>query len=339
MKMETRAAAIDGPDQTVIAESGIYGGQPDHPGVGAGTGTLASDGPATAPCVSTEPKQQTSRTLGARVSTRTFDPPGSGQTKPGVGDRQHILRRNALRLLARTARGMTGADVERAIREERQRCRRASTTMSFDGVRDALRGDRARHSDALRRQMAIHEAGHAVVARALKLGTQVDLTIDDAEGGESRLAANLSDIQTEARITDVLTMLLAGRAAEMIHDLQPLAGSGMIDGSDLQMATRLALDLECRGGFSERTPLLYVDPASTNALHSARPDAYQRANARLEDALARAKRLIDWARPAHAALTEQLLVYGTLDGAEVDAILEPLLETEEREQTHSAPRR
>ena len=280
-----------------------------------------------------------SRTLGARVSTRTFDPPDPGQTKPGIGDRQHILRAHAVRLLARTARGMTGADVERAIREERQRCRRASITMSFDGVREALRGDRANHSYALRRQMAIHEAGHAVVARALKLGIQVDLTIDDAEGGESRLAANMGDIQTERRMTDVLTMLLAGRAAEMVHDLQPLAGSGMIDGSDLQIATRLALDLECRGGYSERTPLLYVDPASTNALHSARPDAYQRANARLEKALGRAKRLIDWARPAHAALTKQLLVYGTLDGAEVDAILEPLLETEEWEQDEGERRR
>ncbi|MGQ2908110.1 MAG: AAA family ATPase [Aliihoeflea sp.] len=324
---ETRAAAIDGPDQTVIVEGGVYAGQWDHPGkAGAREGTETSDGPAGEPSASTASERQTIRTLGARVSTRTFDPPGSSQTKPGVGDRQPTLRAHALRLLARTARGMTGADVERAIREERQRCRRARIAMSFDGVREALRGDRANHSDALRRQMAIHEAGHAVVARALKLGIQVDLTIDDPEGGQSRLAANMGDIQTEARMTDVLTMLLAGRAAEMVHGLQPLAGSGMIDGSDLQIATRLALDLECRGGFSDRTPLLYVDPASTNALYSARPDAYQRANTRLEDALARATRLIDWARPAHAALTEQLLVYGTLDGAEVDAILGPIMD-------------
>ncbi|MBL0935160.1 MAG: AAA family ATPase [Rhizobiaceae bacterium] len=338
--IEARAAAIEGSDQTVIAEGGMYGGQPNHPGkAGAGEGTEAPAGPAAEPGASTASGRQMSRTMAARVSTRTFDPPGSDQTKPGFGDRQHILRAHALRLLARTARGMTGADVERVIREERQRCRRAQIAMSFDGVRDALRGERATHSDALRRQMAIHEAGHAVVARALKLGIQVDLTIDDAEGGQSRLAANMGDIQTEGRMTDVLAMLLAGRAAEMIHDLQPLAGSGMIDGSDLQIATRLALDLECRGGFSERTPLLYVDPVSTNALYSARPDAYQRANARLEDALSRAKRLIDWARPAHAALTEQLLVYGTLDGAEVDAILEPLLETEEREQDEGERRR
>jgi hypothetical protein len=338
--IETRAAAIDGPDKAVIVEGGMYGGRSDHAGrVGAGEGMETSDGPASEPGASTASKWQMSRTMGARVSTRTFDPPGSGRAEPGVGDRQDILRAHAVRLLARTARGMTGADVERAIREERQRCRRASITMSFDGVREALRGDRANHSYALRRQMAIHEAGHAVVARALKLGIQVDLTIDDAEGGQSRLAANMGDIQTEARMTDVLTMLLAGRAAEMVHDLQPLAGSGMIDGSDLQIATRLALDLECRGGFSERTPLLYVDPASTNALYSARPDAYQRANQRLEDALSRAKRLIDWARPAHAALTAQLLVYGTLEGAEVDAILEPLLENEEREQDEGERRR
>ena len=223
---------------------------------------------------------------------------------------------------------MTGADVQRAIREERQRCRRAQIAMTFNGVRDALRGDRETHSDALRRQMAIHEAGHAVVARALKLGIQVDLTIDDPDGGQSRLAANMSDIQTEGRMTDVLTMLLAGRAAELLHDLQPLVGSGMADGSDLQIATRLALDLECRGGFAEHAPLLYVDPKSINVLHAARPDAYQRANQRLEDALARATRLLDWARPAHAALTEQLLVYGTLDGAEVDAILRPMMDME-----------
>jgi cell division protease FtsH len=216
--------------------------------------------------------------------------------------------RRVLRLLARAASSMTGADVERVVREERQRCRRAGTAMAFGPLRAALRDGQADMPAELRRQVAIHEAGHAIVLRALALGGQGEMTIDGPEGGVTMTEIDPMTIQSEDRLMDLLAM--------------KLAGSGAGEGTDLQAATALALDLECRTGFNADAPLLHIEPGNSSMIHLARPDAYRKANARLERAYEAARQLIERHRDAHGALVDALIVHGTLDGGEVDAILD-----------------
>ncbi|MGQ2908757.1 MAG: AAA family ATPase [Aliihoeflea sp.] len=274
------------------------------------------------------PAGTTATTVRGAPGTSVASAPAAGGRAPAPTPETSAERRSrALRLLARAATGLTGADVERVVREERQRCRRESTAMTFDPLKIALRAGRPDLPAGLRRQVAVHEAGHAVAFRALDLGTQGEMTIDGAEGGMSLTTLDMTRVQSEDRLMDLLAMNLAGRAAEVVYGLAPLAGSGTASGSDLHASTHLALELECRAGYSKNAPLLYIEPDSFNAIHLARPDAYLKANARLETAFATARQVIEKQRDAHAALVEALLAYGTLDGAEVDAILVRYMET------------
>ncbi len=227
----------------------------------------------------------------------------------------------ALRRLATRAMGLTGADIERIVREARLKARREKRRLTYADVEAGIRGHRPPVPYDVRWRFAIHESGHAVVHHALRLGSIMGLTIDAKDGGHNAVTFATNAPDTEAWYERLLVMLMAGRAAELIVLKSVSAGSGGAEQSDLARATRIAVDMEQALGFGGRHPLLYLEHKIPTAILSRDADLAERVHRRLEFAQARATEVILENRQAFDRLVRELFDAQALDGAAVIDIL------------------
>jgi cell division protease FtsH len=227
-----------------------------------------------------------------------------------------------LKRLGTRAMGLTGADVERVVREARQTARRQKRPMRYQDLEDGIRMHRPQLPHDLRWRFAVHEAGHAIVHHVLKLGPIQGITIDMPDGGYSLLAFQRSGSDMLSYREDLLAMLLAGRAAEQIVFCSVSVGSAGSEDSDLGRATRLALALERSLGFGAVQPLLYRDDKDPTQVLDAHPDLAARVHARLEKALGRAAEILNDNRERLDRLTAVLFEQQALDGGAVVDILD-----------------
>lgn len=226
----------------------------------------------------------------------------------------------ALKALAGKAQGMTGADIERWVREARQKARRERRPLSYADLESQLLAAKAPRSMALRTRMAIHEAGHAVARLLLGFGPISEMSIEATKGGY--VAGSVGqDEMTESWLTSVLIQTLAGRAAEEIILGTVSANSGGTDYSDLASATKLALEMETVLGLGRSQPLIYRQAAEIGGGLAADPELAARANERLERAYQAACTIVREQEAAVDFLAEQLFEAGTLDGPELDVVL------------------
>ena len=223
----------------------------------------------------------------------------------------------ALRRLATRAMGLSGADIERIVREARLKARREKRRLTYADIEAGIRGHRPPVPYDVRWRLAIHESGHAVVHHALRLGAIMGLTIDTKEGGHNAVIFATNAPDTEDWYRRLLTMLMAGRAAELIVLKAVSAGSGGSEESDLARATRIALDMEQALGFGGRHPLLYLEHKDPTAILSRDADLAERVHRRLEFAQARATEVILENRQSFDRLVRVLFDAQALDGAAV----------------------
>ncbi|MBN9552053.1 MAG: ATP-dependent Zn protease, partial [Alphaproteobacteria bacterium] len=149
----------------------------------------------------------------------------------------------ALSALARKAQGLSGADIERLVKEARQQARREQRSLAFSDLEERIAAEKTSRSMALRLRMAIHEAGHAIARLLLGFGPIYEITIEAPEGGYVSGSTGQDEV-VETWLTSVLIETLAGRAAEEVMLGSISANSGGLDYSDLASATRLALEME-----------------------------------------------------------------------------------------------
>ena len=172
---------------------------------------------------------------------------------PGEDDLVQILRHHLPTLsdtdiqpVAEVLSGSTsGADAARLAREARQIARTQKREVATaDLVSVSIPTDT--RSDALRRRIAVHEAGHAVTL--LRLGITPDsLSIVGADGGH--VSYKLQDDGVLAEDVDRrLQIHLSGRAAEEVLLGAVSGGAGGMDTSDLGQATALVKNAEARLG-------------------------------------------------------------------------------------------
>lgn len=227
-----------------------------------------------------------------------------------------------LRTLARKAIGWSGADVERLVREARQKARREKRTLTYADLEARITGAKPAKSLPLRYRIAVHEAGHAVTRLYLGLGTVSRITIDTAEGGGYTMGSMAPAEQTEELLTAVLVSTLSGRAAEEVI-IGPVTGnSGGSERSDLGMATGLARDMETVLGFGKIRPLLYRQVEMDDAVLAVKSELSVCVNARLDSAYAAALKIIRAQKSALEFLAEILMEQETLEGQELDSVLE-----------------
>jgi len=224
-----------------------------------------------------------------------------------------------LREVALAARGGTGADVERFVREARRRARLANRPINLADLLDAVRHGQPEWPADVRRRVAYHEAGHAIAFLALGIAEPKALSI----GGTGGLAeSDLGEMRamTRSHLEKFLVALLAGRAAEQLIFGEATAGAGGSDESDLGRATMLATRLEtdyglgtfglvCIPGGSSGRDLLLLD-----TLRSA-------VGGTIDRAYAAALELLRQNQHALEALATALFGAGYLDRTDIQAIL------------------
>jgi ATP-dependent Zn protease len=243
----------------------------------------------------------------------------------GVHEGAAIDREAALRQLARRAVGFSGADIERLVREARQRARRDRRMLTYGDLDALLAATRPTMSPEKRRRVAVHEAGHLLLRVLLGVG-EVTLVTIEAVGGDAFTESIGTEgmIDTQQACEDYLAVIMGGRAAEQVVYRSALAGSGGSSQSDLAQATRLATVMEVSLGFGSRHPLLYRDPDHAQTMLRQNLSLAHRVHTRIDKAERRARRLVRKNCSQLELVVDELLKHGTIEGGQLANLLQSL---------------
>ena len=219
----------------------------------------------------------------------------------------------ALRPLALLAAGLSGADIERLVREVRARCRRKGVPFTWDALEAALKRDGGAFSDDMRYRIAVHEIGHALCYETTGLGKVISVRLHGL-GGKTEILIDREQLQFGQGMLDNLVAVLGGRAAEAVVFGEKMVGSGGDAQSDLSVATRIAVELETAFGLGDQHPLIFRPPTSAADMLLYNAPLADRAQARLESAEQRAVDLLQQHRHLLEGLGRQLVEAHVLEG-------------------------
>lgn len=176
-------------------------------------------------------------------------------------------------LLGGLAFGLTGADVETFVRGAARRARKESKLLSQEHLIAEVTGKpRSEHStyrltpDEMR-QVAVHEAGHAIATLLSNMPNIAFVSIVPRDNGTLGFVANMpmsQQVMTRKQYQERLQIILAGRAAEELVLGQAHVSSGAGGDSpnaDLSVATKLATSLVCHMGLGKTNSLLWSHSA------------------------------------------------------------------------------
>jgi cell division protease FtsH len=233
------------------------------------------------------------------------------------------LQNETIEEISLLAIGSSGADVERIVKDARRYARQQERVLSVKDLRQALLGSDNDLSPEMVERAAAHEAGHIIIAVIQGGPADIHAVVAGARSSAGFVASKNRgpEAGTLAEYRQTLQGLLAGRAAEELLIGAAGSGSGLAQGSDLALATRIAAALVGSIGHAGPHPLLFLaDHRQTDAIMD---HAYMRAAAHEELAAAfqEAKRILAEHREALKEVAAQLRLRGRLDGFEVAEIL------------------
>jgi cell division protease FtsH len=240
--------------------------------------------------------------------------------------------------MAAVTTGLSGAELANVVNEAallaaRRGLERVSMELLDEGIDRARLGiaGRVMLNPEERRAVAVHEVGHALVARTLPGGDPPHRVTIHSRGhmlGATWVAPEAdSMLRTRSTLLDQMAAMLGGRAAEDI------VYGDLSDGarSDLARATELARTMVCQLGMSDRVgPMAFPDYVEGVGPNGAPPRAFSEETARLIDEEVRA--LIDEAYGRAVAVlrahrqdlervVEALVERETLSGPYLDELL------------------
>lgn len=223
--------------------------------------------------------------------------------------------------VAEQASGMSGAQIANVVNEAARSAtrRRADsvTDLDFREAFDVIQiggksSDRVVSRDE-RRRTAVHEAGHAVLARAGGIPIRRVTILPRGQAlGANILGGQDTPPTMASEVYACIAMFLGGHAAEELVLGIPSLGSFQ----DLAEANKMLMVLY-RSGYSKKFPLL---PLSEHANESWR-DLMDERSAALRAILAYARSVLEANRSAFDRLTEELLRKETILRDELDVIL------------------
>jgi len=173
---------------------------------------------------------------------------------------KHLANPEAdLPAVAAATPGFTGADLANVLNEAALLAvRERATTIGYPHLEEAVerviggaRSKPARYTEADTRRLAVHEAGHTVVAAALGQTANLEKVSILARGkgvGHLQLLGEQTAFPTRLDFEARITVAMGGLVAEELVFGHFSVGSE----EDLQRATRLAKDLAGRYGMSDR---------------------------------------------------------------------------------------
>ena len=207
--------------------------------------------------------------------------------------------------------GSSAAQVTALVREakglarrEQKRLGQAHLCVTADRIAPPL-------DDETLWRMAVHEAGHLVVAHALGLKPPARALLT-MSGGFVVLPA--SPLESRQSVERRIIAMMGGRAAEEITLGEALNGSGMGPASDLAMATKLFFLSRYEWGLVEK---LAFAPVDLNELHHLPPYLIAIAERHLQKAASQATDILQNNREIFLALAKKLLHQRELSGPEL----------------------
>ncbi|MGD9476794.1 AAA family ATPase [Shinella sp. G-2] len=223
--------------------------------------------------------------------------------------------------------GLSGADIEQMVREAKRAARRRFEALSGNHVVDQLRPLVELPEDYLR-TLAVHEAGHALVAIEAGHGRVIGIKISRyrIEGKRNELGYveyGQAGVRPKTR-TDYLNAIavcLGGIAAELEVFGSFADGSAGSETADLNRATELATMLE--GALGMGHTLLVEGPLEQlERLRAYNPDFRRRVHDVLQSEFGRARSIISASRAGLDEIVEHLMETKAMTGDEAIEIVQ-----------------
>lgn len=215
--------------------------------------------------------------------------------------------------------GMSGAGIAWAVRTARATARAAGRAVSLADLASAIAVSHPPLPAQLRHRIAIHESGHAIVARATGRGRPRMLGIH-AAGGWADTGAETA-LTDRADIAAAIAVLLAGRAAETLVLGAPGSGGGGSSQSDLARATAMATALEVSWGLGD-SAVWRAEPEAAIAQLENDPVLRRRVQIHLERAEAAALGILRANQRQLTLLADALASRAILTGADLNDLLD-----------------
>ena len=266
---------------------------------------------------------------------------------PGRAERLSILKLHSagkpldesvcLEALAARTVGFSGAGLENLMNEaallaasrESEHIGEADVQAAY--LKIVAGEDRANAaSEAERRIIAIHEAGHAVASRVLspenRLARVSILPAGRGAAGYNLCVPEERVMVGKRHLEAQVCVLLAGRAAEQLAFGEEALTAGA--SSDIARATEIAASMVSDLGMAGEPA---VSLSALNRVVGGVTDASQRARALLGDLYRRTLEILDAQREAVMALADALVESEALDGTAAEAIIDARLSSESPE--------
>ncbi len=242
-----------------------------------------------------------------------------------------------LERLAKGTPGFSGADIKNLLNEAALLAARKSKTSieneDLEQARDKILMGIAREGMALteeeKKLLAYHEAGHAIVGAKLKYADPIHkvsiVPRSQAMGVTQQIPDKEKYILQREYLSDRLTVMMGGRAAEMMVFDTATSGAG----NDLQQATKIARKMVLEWGMSGRFEHMALGSPRENVFlgeEIARQREYSEMTAQevdgeveslLHEAYSKASNLLEENRKAMDRLAEELLEAEELSGDRV----------------------
>jgi cell division protease FtsH len=233
------------------------------------------------------------------------------------------LRDVDLRDLSELSVGMTGADIEKTVKDAKRAARQSSRKMTIDDLRDALVDEDTRPAE-FKFRSCVHEASHIVVD-VIHNGPDDVYATSTAVGMRAGAAVRTKQPQRAGTYVDyrkTLEIILAGRVGEEMVFGEGSHGAGGERGSDLERATTLAAAMAGSVGLAGHSPLLFLGPSRDAHSFIAFEEVRESVDYELRQAAASCRELLEFHRGAVEMVASRLSTANRVDGAEVGLILE-----------------
>ncbi|MDQ7976776.1 AAA family ATPase [Paraburkholderia sp. SARCC-3016] len=255
---------------------------------------------------------------------------------PDLEDRAQILRFYAAKLktkpgeldfnqLARLTTGLSPATLSMIVNQAGLVARKAgerevAATHFLEAIKIARIGDingaERALSDDERTRIAVHEAGHGLVAALLDTGVLEEVTILPRGGALGvALITKTQDkyLYRETEMRNEIQVLLGGRNAELLVFEEASSGAAQ----DLQEASRIGLDMVSKHGFNADGNLFSLASLPQQYAGLQLKNSIEHANALLHDLNDACFALLRANEPVLRAIAEQLLESETVPGETV----------------------
>jgi cell division protease FtsH len=260
---------------------------------------------------------------------------------PDREDRAKIFRFYAQRLkskaadidydqLARLTTGLSPATVAMVVNQAGLVARKAGETeiaakhfmeaIKIARIGDVSGAERALSEDE-RTRIAVHEAGHALVAALLGTGVLEEVTILPRGGALGvALITKTQDkhLYRETEIRNEIQVLLGGRNAEILTFSEASSGAA----SDLQEASRISLDMVSRFGFNRDGDLFSLAALPSQYAGLQMKNAIEHANVLLKELNELCYGLLHAYESVLRAVADELLEQETVAGETVYRLIE-----------------